>query len=44
MSNIAALTAALNREISKLKRQEEAVEATRALIEVLQAQIAAVKK
>lgn len=44
MSNVAGLKQALSREISKLKRQEDAVEATKALIEVLEAQVAAAEK
>lgn len=44
MSNVSGLRQALAREVAKQKRQEDALEATKALIEVLEAQIAAAEK
>ena len=44
MANVAGLKQALSREVAKLKRQEDAVEATKALIGVLEAQIETVEK
>lgn len=44
MASLAGLVAAKQREVSKLARQEAAIEATVALIEVLEAQIEALSK
>lgn len=42
MSN--GIRLALTREVNKLVRQEEAIEATKAMIEVLEAQVTALDK
>ncbi len=44
MSNIAGLNAALQREVNKLVRQTDAIETTKALIEVLRTQIEIAEK
>lgn len=44
MSNVSGLRAALQREVNKLTRQEEAIDATKAMIELLETQVKIAEK
>lgn len=44
MSSVGALRKALEREVNKLARQEDAIEATKAMIALLESQIAIAEK